>query len=105
MDRSTPIYLCTEFNQEDKYGVPHATLSKRQVWANVKSVTQTEWFEGGRAGLNPEFKMTMNLWDYAGESLLEYQGRLFVIYRTYMTGTDKVELYVQRKQGPRTVTS
>lgn len=101
MDRSFPIYLITEYNQEDQFGVLTPTLSKRKVYANVKTVSQSEWFQGGRSGLNPEYKMTMFAFDYAGESTLEYMGRIFDIYRTYMAGNDMVELYVQRKQGKR----
>ena len=101
MDRSTPIYLITECFQEDQYGVLQPMRSKRMVYANVTSVSQGEFFEGGRAGLKPEYRMTMFAFDYAGENTLEYMGRTFDIYRTYMAGTDIVELYVQRKQGKR----
>lgn len=101
MDRSYPITLITEIWQEDEYGVLQPTLSKRQVYANVVSVGQREFFEGGRAGLNPEFKMTMFAFDYAGEQTVEYMGRIFDIYRTYQGGTDTVELYCARKQGKR----
>ena len=101
MDRSYPIYLISELQQEDQFGVLTPIFSKRLVYANVVSVGQREFFEGGRAGLNPEFKMTMFAFDYAGESTLEYMGRQFDIYRTFQNGTDTVELYVQRKQGKR----
>lgn len=101
MDRSYPIYLVTEVMQEDKFGVLTPILSKRLVYANVSSVTQREFFDGGRSGLNPEFRMTMFAFDYAGESTLEYMGRMFDIYRTYQGSNDTVELYVQRKQGKR----
>ena len=101
MDMSYPIYLITEFRQEDEYGVAHAIKSKRMVYANVKSVGQREFYEGGRAGLNPEFVMTMFAYDYASEQTLEYMGRTFDIYRTYQKGPDEVELYCSRKQGKR----
>lgn len=101
MDRSTPIYLVTEFNEEDQYGVLKPTLSRRMVYANVSSVTQREWMEGGRLGLNPEFRMTMFAFDYGGEQELVYNGSLYSIYRTFRGTDDKIELYVQRKQGTR----
>ena len=101
MDRSFPIYLVTELWQEDAFGVSQPTLSKRQVYANVVSVGQREFFEGGRAGLNPEFKMTMFAFDYAGEQTVEYMGRMLDVYRTYQATDDTVELYCSRKQGKR----
>lgn len=101
MDRSTPIYLITEYNQEDDFGVLQPTLGRRMVYANVTSVTQSEWMEGGRIGLNPEFRMTMFAFDYAGEKELVYNGSVYSIYRTYIGRNDTIELYVQRKQGTR----
>jgi SPP1 family predicted phage head-tail adaptor len=101
MDRSFPIYLITEYNQEDQYGVLTPTLSKRKVYANVKTVSQSEWFQGGRSGLNPEYKMTMFAFDYGGENTVEYMGRIFDIYRTFQAADDTVELYCSRKQGKR----
>lgn len=102
MDRSYPIYLIDDLKEEDDYGVlQNVVPSKRLVYANVRSVAQREFFEGGRNGLNPEFVITMFAFDYAGEHTLEYMGRVFDIYRTYQGSDDKVELYVQRKQGKR----
>ena len=101
MDRSTPIYLITKYNQEDEFGVLKPMLSRRMVYANVSSVTSREWMEGGRIGLNPEFRMTMFAYDYAGESELVYNGSVFSIYRTYQGTDGTIELYVQRRQGTR----
>lgn len=101
MDRSTPIYLITEYNQEDQFGVLQPTLSRRLVYANVTSVSQGEWMDGGRIGLNPEYRMTMFAFDYANEKELVYNGSVFSIYRTYMGRNNMIELYVQRKQGTR----
>lgn len=101
MDRSTPIYLITEYNQEDQFGVLQPTLSRRLVYANVTSVSQSEWMDGGRIGLNPEYRMTMLAFDYANEKELVYNGSVFSIYRTYMGRNNMIELYVQRKQGTR----
>lgn len=101
MNYPTPIYLIKTFNQENEYGVLKPMLSRRLVFANVDSVGQREWMEGGRIGLNPEFKMTMFAFDYEKEAELVYNGSVYSIYRTYMVDGDKIELYVQRKQGTR----
>jgi len=99
MDRSTPIYLVAETWAKDSYGVMKATETKRTVYANVQSVTRNEWFEGGRNGLNPEFRITMFGPDYQGEEIVEYNGLQYAIYRTYQARTDVIELYVERKKG------
>lgn len=103
MDRSTPIYLVSETYTEDSYGVLQPTTSKRTVYANVSSVTQSEWFEGGRNGLNPEYRMIMFAPDYQGEKIVEYNGRQYAIYRTYQARTDVLELYVERRKGEEAI--
>lgn len=99
MDRSTPINLISETYSPDAYGVLQPTKTKRTVYANVQSVSASEWFEGGRNGLNPEYRFTMFSPDYEGEKVVEYNGVLYGIYRTYQPRTDIIELYAQLKKG------
>ena len=74
-------------------------MTARQVYCSVSSVSATEFFEGGRNGLNPEYRITVFFGDYNGETMLEYQGKTYAIYRTYYGKTDNLELYVERKGG------
>lgn len=99
MDRSVPIYLVSNSYTEDAYGVLIPTPEKRRVFANVTSVSAEEWFEGGRNGLNPEFRVRMFAPDYKGEDTLEYNGEQYAIYRVYKARTDVIELYVERRKG------
>lgn len=99
MDRSTPITLLTTTKEQDDYGVWVETITSKDVFAQVDSVTRAEFFEGGRAGLNPEFRMTMFSGDYDGQKMLIYNGNTYSIYRTYMAKNDTIELYVERKGG------
>lgn len=99
MSRSDVCTLITETITQDKYGIPQTTQVERQVFCEVSSVTQREWYEGGRMGLNPEYRMTMFAYDYEGEKLLKYNGIIYTIYRTYITDNDQIELYVQRREG------
>lgn len=99
MDKSRIAHLITEAHEEDAYGVLQTETARRKVFVSVQSVSQSEWFEGGRNGLNPELKFTMFSFDYKGESMIEYNGVVYTVYRTYLTNRDEIELYVQRKQG------
>lgn len=99
MDRSTVIYLLTPTFAQDKYGVWKETITRRKVYCRAESVTRSEFFGGGRNGLNPEFVFKMFFGDYNGEPLVEYNGKSYAIYRTYYGKTDTVELYAQRKGG------
>ena len=102
MDRSDVINLISESRTQDDYGRWIATKTSKQVMCQVDSVTRAEFFEGGRNGLNPEFKFTMFFGDYSGESVVEYQGKTYAVYRTYLRRTDIIELYVERKGGTNT---
>ena len=99
MDRSDVINLISESRTQDDYGRWIATKTSKQVMCQVDSITRAEFFEGDRNGLNPEFKFTMFFGDYSGESIVEYQGKTYAVYRTYLRRTDIIELYVERKGG------
>ena len=99
MDRSTPIKLLATQKSQNYYGVWEETQTSRDVFCQVESVTRAEFFEGGRNGLNPEFRMSMFSGDYNGERLLMYNGNTYSIYRTFIAKNDIIELYVERKGG------
>lgn len=104
MDRSDVIYLVSETKTQDNNGVWNIQTEKRRVFCNVQSVTQTEFFEAGRNGLNPEYEFTMFQGDYNGERTVEYNGADYAVYRTYRKRTDEIELYVERKGGSNGIT-
>lgn len=99
MDRSVPIYLVSQTYTEDAFGVLQPTPVKRMVYANVMSVSASEWFEGGRNGLNPELRAIMFAPDYQGEEVVEINGRSYAVYRTYQARTDVLELYLEKRKG------
>lgn len=98
MNAPRMITLLTETYSQDAYGVMTKTTSGRSVIADVQSVTGSEWFEGGRNGLNPEYRMRVRFSEYKGEEMLVYNGIIYTIYRTYMDN-DIIELYVEKKKG------
>lgn len=99
MDRSNIITLLSATKTQDQFGVWRETLTERNVFCQVDSVTANEFFNGGRNGLNPEYRMTMFFGDYQGETMLRYNGMTYAIYRTYQRRDDIIELYVERKGG------
>lgn len=99
MDRSTVIKLIGVTRTQDDYGVWQPTPSSKEVYAQVDSITQREFFEAGRNGLNPEFKFTMFFGDYNNEPIVEYNGEQYAVYRVYLGRNDTIELYVERKGG------
>lgn len=99
MDRSDVVTLVSETLTQDACGVWNKTKTERDVFCSVDSVTRSEFFEGGRSGLNPEYRITLFEPDYQGEMEVVYNGVAYGVYRTYHARTDIMELYVERKGG------
>lgn len=97
--RSGIAFLISESHTKDQYGVYVPTTTKRKVYVDVDSVTGKEWFEGGRNGLNPQWRFTMFLHDYNNEKIIEYNFVKYTIYRIYNKSNDLVELYAEYKKG------
>ena len=99
MDRSNILTLIATSHQQDANGVWQVTEQRRDIFCDVMSVTRLEFFEGGRNGLNPAYRFDVFGPDYEGETVCEFAGQRYAIYRTYQTRTDTLELYVQREGG------
>lgn len=109
------IWLVSEESERDEDGVIRETPMKRQVFCKVKSVNRAEFFGGGRNGLNPELVFSVFAGDYEGETIIEYEGKTYSVYRTHESDannyvgknlrarqeltTDYLELYAERKGG------
>lgn len=99
MDRSNVIKLIGATKSQDDFGVWRETLTERTVFCNVQSVTRAEFFEGGRNGLNPQYVFTMFFADYEGETVVEFEGQTYSVYRTFRRRDDTLEIYVERRGG------
>lgn len=99
MDRSEVIELLSSTYTRDAYGVEREQITSRRVFCQVDSVTASEFFEGGRNGLNPEYRFSVFFGDYQGEEMVRYNGLTYGIYRTYHARKDVLELYAERKGG------
>ena len=99
MDRSEVMTLISQSKTQDEYGVWRTSETARDVFCNVSSVSASEFFDGGRNGLNPEYRFTMFFGDYSGERIIEFKGKRYAVYRTYQARTDELELYTERQGG------
>ncbi len=99
MDRSDVVTLLATTKTQNEYGVWVESITSRDVFCQVDSVTRAEFFEGGRNGLNPQFRVTMFSGDYNGEPMLVYKGNSYGVYRTFYGRNDTIEVYVERKGG------
>lgn len=99
MDRSEVISLVKSTRAQNDFGVWTDALASRDVFCQVDSVTRAEFFDGGRNGLNPEYRFTLFFGDYEGERVVVYKGMAYAVYRTYQGRNDTVELYCERQGG------
>lgn len=99
MDRSEVCFLITTTHTRDENGIMQASETEQRVFCNAQSVSASEWFEGGRSGLNPAYRFTMFEPDYNGQEIVRFNGVRYAIYRTYRTKDNMIELYVQKEGG------
>lgn len=100
MDRSDVIYLVDFGHVQGENGVWNKTKVITEVYCQVRSITQTEWFNAGRNGIeHPAFVFVINRNEYSGQEAVEYNGHLYGVYRTYMAKNENLELYCEAKGG------
>ena len=92
------LALVTQTITIDKYGNEVATETEKNVFCEVDSISQTEFYAAANTELNPEYKFTIFFGDYDGEEVVVFNGDRYSVYRTYRTG-DNLELYAERKIG------
>lgn len=93
------LFLLSTTYERNKYGQNIPTNTKHEVFCDKKSITRNEFFNAGRNGLNPQYMFRVFKGEYNGESICEYNGLTYSIYRTFETDDDYIELYVERKGG------
>lgn len=73
--------------------------TRTEIFAQKESISQSEFYKGGEAGLKPDFRLITAIIDYNGEREVELDGKKYGIYRTYERNQDYIELYCERKGG------
>lgn len=98
MSRSTVVNLIAVTTERDANGIMQPIETTHSTFARVDSVSASEFFDGGRNGLNPSLRFLVFAGDYHGEQIVEHEGLRYAVYRTYERG-DSVEIYCERKGG------
>jgi SPP1 family predicted phage head-tail adaptor len=69
--------------------------TKKQVYANKKSIRQSEFYQAAATGLRPELMFEVRTSDYNGQPKLEYESVTYNIIRTYDKNGEITELICQ----------
>lgn len=99
MDRSDTLQLITVTYEKDSIGQQMAVEQKKNVFCTVQSISAAEFSRAGQLGLKPDYKFVLFAYDYGGQTLVEYHGARYAVYRTYLAKHEQIELYCERKAG------
>ena len=99
MDMSTVISLVNETKSQDAVGQIITERTLTDVFAQIRSVSGTEWSNAGLNGIQASYQITCYADEYAGQQELILDGVSYEVYRTYERRDGKVELYVEKRTG------
>jgi hypothetical protein len=92
------ISLVTLTYTKDDLQQQVATPLTRDVFANEFTISASEFYEAGRAGMKPEREFEIRAEDYDDESLASVDGVAYQVVRTIRKG-QWVRLVLERKVG------
>ncbi len=81
------ISLVASAQSVDDYGDPVCRETSRQVFCEVASIGQKEFYQAHATGLKPEIKFRLaDYLDYQDEKIVLYAGKRYRVLRTYRSG-------------------
>ena len=86
------IDLISVTYEQSPSGAPIEVETPRQVFANKRSVRQSEFYAAAMVGLRPEIMFEVRTVEYQGEELLDYEGRRYEVIRSYDRNGEVTEL-------------
>lgn len=96
------IKLVSQVKSVDAYGDIQVSETEREVFAELKSITQSEFYQAQAVGMRPELKFVIaDYLDYAGEQIIRYKDyatnkeETYSVIRTYRNG-NALEIVVRR---------
>lgn len=87
------VILLGKPEEQPNYEQPDIPNEWRQVFANKKSVRQSEFYQAAGVGMKPELVFEIMSIEYADNRYIKHDDRLYTIIRTYVVG-DVMELVV-----------
>lgn len=76
----------------NEYGDMLDTGAIETVFANKKSIRQSEFYQAHATGLKPELMFEVRAVDYAGQPQLVHEGKTYNIIRTFTKNDEIMEL-------------
>lgn len=77
----------------DDYGDPVLSEVKQNVYAECRSISQTEFYQAQTAGFKPEIKFVLTTSrDYNGQEEIIFNGIRYKVLKTYIPPNDSIEI-------------
>ena len=93
---SEDVYLITYEDVENDFGeVIEGAEIKRLVMARQTEVSRNDFWQSRISGLKPTLSLEMKNIEYQGELVLEFNGELYNVLKTYLLNQD-VELTCEK---------
>jgi SPP1 family predicted phage head-tail adaptor len=86
------VDLLSVTTTENSIGDTIETETPRQVFANKKSIRQSEFYQAAMTDLRPELMFEVRTIEYDDEPKLAYNGKKYNIIRTYSKNGEITEL-------------
>ena len=78
----------------NEYGITNRTVNDREVFAELHSIGQSEFYQAQANGLKPTLKFVLaDYLDYQDEKEVVYDGKIYSVLRTYRDH-NKIEITV-----------
>lgn len=90
--------IAIEYTQDD-LGEWIEERTETLVFAQVESVTMSEFYQAGLQGFKPDYRFVVWQAEYSDEELIEYRDKVYNVYRTYKRDDGRIELYCNEKKG------
>lgn len=93
--------LVAQTTERDRYGAAKTKDVRRSVPCNVYSMGDAAYFAACAAGIHPQAVLQVRSACYAGERLVEFDGRVLSVERVDRSSPDFVRLTLAEKTGER----
>lgn len=99
MLQDNTLKLISYTQTKNNYGMPVKEESKVEIFCRVSSVSGSEFNAAQQNGIKPQWKFIIREREYSGENVVEFEKKLYSVYRTYRASLDDIELYVEEREG------
>ena len=86
------INLISVVRVQDIYGDFAETETSTQVFADKKSIKQSEFYQAMSIGIRPEITFVIREIDYSNQDKLQYNNKKYDILRSYSIDGELIEL-------------